>query len=308
MADPIQGWIFGKILDTIYSRFRDVYFRYVKGEDPPEKRIKRIENRHKEEKERLLEHIDRKEERIEVVESRLEVKRKELTVKEQLMESLERKGVSREEIIRKYREEIPLIIINYTSQEPSGWLKEVLNEKYDSIGMSGGGQVIPPDKVPLDIIEGRKTLDDWLDEDIYENRDDRKAVIVYASFVDLRELEWRKDVESRTWTIGEKIPIEDYLTDEDFYRLNEVTDSIRHIEKGDIGFLASRYVTKEELEKIHATQPLIEKELGNPDIKEIADERVQEELAEALHGLVSDPEDVTEGVIREAKIWREEFF
>lgn len=292
-----------------------MWFYKLKGEKPPEVRKKeRIENLEKtlEKKENRLEEKDeiekelikitkRKEEKLDEKREKLNVVRDDLTVKERFIESVERRGVSRKELIRKYTNRIPVIIINYGKNDPKGWLKKKLKEEYDAKGMSGGGMIIPPNRVPKEILNNEKTLNQWLEKDIYENKDERKAVIVHATLADLRDITWRKDFTSMTKTIEEQINIGNYLSD-NFYKIDEVTNSIEHIEKGDIGFLASKYLTESELKKIHNNQSKIERKLGNPNIKELSNEKLKSDLVRILNNYVEDPDNVAEGIIFQAKL------
>lgn len=243
----------------------------------------------------------------EKAQEKLEVVREDLTVRERLIESLEREGVSRRELIRKFDQRIPALIINYTSTNKDNWLKDVLNEKYDSVGLSGGERVIPPDKVPEKLLTEEMTIDEWIEQELFEGQDDREAVIVHASLVDLRYTGWEKNTYAYGDTIEQRITVTDYLEDE-FYKLDEITNSIEHIEQGDIGFLASKYVTDEEMERLHENQNDIEKNLGNPSIKELANEDIEEELIRVLKGVVDDPQNVAEGIIFQASVCKQVFF
>jgi len=310
----IRKYILTKVLDKFFSKVRIWYYK-LRGEKPPEvKRKERIEKLEKnlEKKEnrlderdkierKLIEMTKRKEEKLGKKKEKLNVVREDLTVKERFIEAVERRGVSRKELIRKYTNKIPIIIINYHKNQPKGWLKEILEEKYDAVGLSGGGKIIPPDRVPKKILNKELTLDKWLEKCVYEGKDDRKSIIVHATLADLRNITWKKDFPSQTNTIEEQINVDHYLSN-DFYKMEEVTNSIEHIEKGDIGFLASKYLTKQELKKIHNNQHKIERKLGNPNIKELSNEKIESDLVRILDDHVEDPDNVAEGIIFQAKL------
>lgn len=303
----IEEYVFEKFLDRIFGEARYYYWIYWNGEKPPEvQKEERIEELQEREEE-LLAEMEQKDEKIEEVKDKLDVVRDDLTVRERLIESLEREGISRRELIRKFDERIPALIINYTSTNKDNWLKDVLNEKYDSVGLSGGERVIPPDNVPDALLTEEMTIDEWIEEELFEGKDDREAVIVHASLVDLRYTGWEKNTHAYGDTIEQRISVTDYLED-GFYKLDEITNSIEHIEKGDIGFLAGKYVTRKEMKEIHENQNEIEERLGNPDIKELGDEETKAELVEVLDEYVANPENVASGIIFQARICREVFF
>lgn len=80
------------------------------------------------------------------------------------------------------------------------------------------------------------------------------------------------------------------------------------IEKGDIAFFVSKSVSPEELDDIHEAQSQIEDELGNPDVKQLAEQVSLEQLIGALAPYVSDPQSVAESVKEEAGIWKEQLY
>lgn len=302
----IEEYLFEKFLDRISGRLRRYYWIYWKGEKPPEVQKEEKIEKLQEREENLLAEMKEKDDQIEEVESRLEIIRDDLTVRERLIESLDRDGVRRTELLDKYDDEIPFIVINYNKNEPDRWLIEKLKEEYNAEGLSGGGAVIPPEEVPDNLKNNKRSIDNWWEENILE--EGKKILLVHATLGDLRNVTWHDDFPKySTWTIQEAIDVEDYLPD-DFYELDEVTNSIEHIEKGDIGFLASKYVTRQEIKSIHENQKKIEKRLGNPNIRELGNEEMKPELAEVLDGYVADPENVASGVIFQAKICREVFF
>lgn len=311
MVGILEDYLISKLIDQFVSKVRIWYYK-LQGKKPPElqakEKIEKLENNleEKEKKEKqLLDLVEKREEKIKIKKDKLKEVRENLSVKERFIESVERKGISRKELIRKYSNEIPIIILNYGMSQPNGWIKDILKEKFNAVGISGG-RVIPPDQIPEDLIKGEINIDEWLDKYLYEGRDDRKAAIAYATLADYRNTAWRKDIpNSGTYTIEDqleqKIDISNYLSKK-FYRLEEVTNSIEHIEKGDIGFLASKYLTKDELKNIHKNQQKIEKELGNPNLKELASKDIKQDLIENLNQYVSDTENVAEGIISQAEL------
>jgi len=109
-----------------------------------------------------------------------------------------------------------------------------------------------------------------------------------------------KQKEPRHFMIGEVLKIDDLLTDEQI--VNKLSIS-RMIIDGDIVWLASTILPPKELDLLHKNQELIETDLGNPSLRELANEEMVGKLNSVLLNYVSNPEEVSKSIVDEAKFW-----
>ena len=76
------------------------------------------------------------------------------------------------------------------------------------------------------------------------------------------------------------------------------------IRDGDIVWLASHMLSGDELEIIHNQQALIENELSNPTLKELANNDILEKLSTTLHNHgINNHLSIAKAIIDEAKFW-----
>ena len=93
--------------------------------------------------------------------------------------------------------------------------------------------------------------------------------------------------------------IEDIFTEE---QINKISIS-QIIRDGDIGWLASSILPEKELDNLLKNQKVIEKELGNLSLRELADDNKIAKIKELLTPLINKPQELAKAIVEEAKFW-----
>ena len=278
------------------------------------------------------ERLEQKDEKIhekerKLTEIRTEIKEKENRISrfERIMRSLEKEGVKRRELLKKYERPLPVILLAYTNQKsPLGtsnsFVRDELSERLDLQWYGGHDAVIPPRAVKEAGIESIEDFEEVMEEIFEDGEDDRYAVIKYATVVDLAgEVYWHNNLPyaSSSETVAEALDMEDILEDDEFLNLiseKEKEALERIIREGDIGFFSSRWVEETDLDRIHDNQTKIEfqlnEELPELNLANLASKEAPEALFEVLSNYLrlsdSEVRQVAEDINDEAKIWREE--
>lgn len=298
-----------------------------KMEDELEKVNEKLQ-RNRIQKERLEEErtrVDEKEDKIAEIESEISEKRNRISRFERIMQSLEREGITRREVIKKYERPLPVVLVAYTKQEsPLGtgnkFVRQALSEKFDMQWYGGHDAVIPPRKVKRAGIEGLEDIERLMEEEVFEGQEDRYAVIKHATVVDLAgEVYWKNNIpyDTEAETVAEALDMEEILESEEFLDLISAEDRDaleRVIREGDIGFFASRWVEESDLDNIHEHQTEIERQIGEdlPDLNlsNLASEQSQDVLVDVVGDYVNLPEEeleeLAENIQTHAQIWKEE--
>lgn len=282
----------------------------------------------KAEKERLEkkdEKINEKEQKLTEVRTEVEEKENRISRFERIMRSLEREGVKRRELLKKYERPLPVILLAYTNQKsPLGtsnsFVRDELSERLDMQWYGGHDAVIPPRATKEAGIEAIEDFGEVMEEIFEDGETDRYAVIKYATIVDLAgEVYWHNNLpyDTSSETVAEALDMADILEDAEFLNLisEKEKDALeRIIREGDIGFFSSRWVEESDLDQIHDNQVEIEqrlsKKLPELNLTNLASEEAPEALFEVLSDYLRLPDSevrqVAEDINDEAKIWREE--
>lgn len=290
-----------------------------KGNDQALKILRAEKDKHLEDKEKEIEEkekrIEKKEERISEIEGRL-------SDFERITRSLKNESVARQRLINRYWKPLHAVIICFANQKDADgetlhFVKKQLEENHTIHHLAGTTYIIPPASIPEKLKEkqySRENLKEWIEEDIYSDYPGAKSTISFAGVFDLRNVYSRSDHDpddrvSLFSTIDEELQLEEIFSDEDFSKLlaSSGVNLTKTIEQGDVAFFASKSVSTEELDKIHENQEKIENQLGNPNLKELA-EKDQSSISQALKPYVSDSESVAESVIEQANIWTRELY
>ena len=248
----------------------------------------------------------------------------ELSDFERIVESIQDDSVARKRLIENYWKPLHAMVACFTKSKvktdkgETNFVLEALRDGRDAEQITGSTFIVPPKDVPERVKanpDSREALEEWVREKVYADHPEALAHIAMLGLVDLRNVYSSSDYEADNLphffsTVDWEFDLEDIFDSEDFSRLlaNESVNLAELIEKGDIAFFASKSVSSEELDDIHEEQEGIEKELGNPDVKELASEISPETLASALASYVVDPERVAESVKDEAKLWSEQLY
>ena len=231
--------------------------------------------------------------------------------KVRILSALKRRALSINKLIEKYDKPLNVIFISYSTQKDRGrggriqeahFIKGEL-EKYHAKYLGGTDSVIPPAYVPTWIKDG-KDLKRWFSRNILRGR---YCKLKLLALVDIkRKAYWDtllpyKQTHPIHKNIGEVLNVKDLFTEQQIRRiaLGEI------IVNGDIAWLASTILVGDELEVILNNQSLIEKELGNPSLRNLATDSGKNDLSRVLSKFIQHPSNVADKIIAEAKFWQE---
>jgi DNA-binding protein H-NS len=257
-------------------------------------------------------------------ETEIEDFKQEISDYERIIESIQDDGVARKRLIENYWKPLHALVACFTKSKvdtdegETNFVLEALRRGRNVEQITGSAYIVPPKDVPSQIKsnpDSRAALESWIEDEVYADHPDALAHIAMFGLVDLRNVYSSSDYEEDDLphffsTVDWEFDLEDIFDSEDFSRLlaNESVNLTEIIENGDIAFFVSKSVSPEELDEIHEAQTNIEDELGNPDVKQLADNVSLEELFGVLAPYVSDPQSVAESVKDEARIWKEQLY
>lgn len=279
-------WILLKIADTVFGKLVGNYLeenfpRLFKNKNKEllrmrESRIRELEGK------RSAEKVEHEEERIRII------------------NALKRKSVSTDKLIDKYTKPLNAILISYSAQEEGSFIKVEL-EKYNAKYLGGTTSLIPPSKVPK-YIKTNKDLSRWFKRNILKKRHCKIRFIVLFDL--------KKDAFWGTFltyiqkaplhrSIGDVLTIDDLFTEEEINKI-ALAEVIRD---GDIAWLASTVLDGKELDIILKNQIVIEKQLGNPTLKQLSSEKMKSQLAKLFKPFIKKPSLIAKAIVDEAKFW-----
>jgi len=326
----ILSKLFGEVWRPLRRKAWNAVGKKTHGQRVEEEfeRVKEELQEAKAEKERLEkkdEKINEKERKLTEIQTEVREKENRISRFERIMRSLEREGVKRRELLKKYERPLPVILLAYTNQKsPLGtsnsFVRDELSERLDLQWYGGHDAVIPPRAVKEAGIEGIDDFEVVMEEIFEDEENDRYAVIKYATIVDLAgEVYWYNNLpyDTSSETVAEALDMEDILEDAEFLDLisEKEKDALeRIIREGDIGFFSSRWVEESDLDRIHDNQAKIEQhlneELPELNLTNLASEEAPEALFDVLSNFLhlsdSEVRQVAKDINEEAKIWREE--
>ncbi len=299
--ESIIGWFVSKVLDKIISIFSKKKKQEIQNQSFIDLLIE--ENRN------LKQDVETKNKKIEEALSDKEKTEKDYSY---VITSLKRKGISKENLVKKYSKPLPIIIFQYANQKVDGknfkFIKTEIEKNYGSKNLGGALSIIPPSKVPKNL-STRKDLEEWFEKEIYSKYQNAKCIISLLAVIDLKNIYWKKDYDYETnyKTIGEVLEIEDIFsiqTISEALALSQIS-IVDPIIAGDIGFLASRFMNDKDLKKIHDNQQKIEDTLKNPSLKDLATDSMLSNITTALSSYFDNSEEISKQLISEAKFWVE---
>jgi len=293
-------YIIGAIVSWIISNILDKLFRRKTG-----KEILEISNR------RLIALLEEREREI----TQLEKENRRNRIKNQsIFQSIKQSGLSVEKLLSEYNKPLNAILISAYSQkkpgitiygEPDKFILREL-ERFDGRHLGSGVYLIPPKKVPANMKNGND-LKEWFEEDILKNR---FCVLKFLILFDIRKnafwmnyLQYTQ-IRKNASTIGEVLALEDIFSED---QIAKTTTIAKIISKGDIGWLAHKYVSEDDLSIIRINQKLIENKLGNPTLRELALGNYRRRLQSVLEEFkIQNYEEATQLIISEAQFWNRE--
>lgn len=282
----VFGWIIAKVLDRFFPKSKE------------NENILRIYELRLKEKEKSIEKLRRESRRQEAERYRF-------------IQALKRSGLSVSKLVERYDKPLNAIIVSYANQiEPtdSGRTKKskfVLEEleKYGVKYLGATDALIPPARVPKHI-RNREHLKAWFEAEILKKR---YCKLKFLILFDLRNKSYwdtilpYEQIDPKHFTLGEVLSVEDLFTEEQIKKM-ALGDIIRD---GDIAWLASPVLTTSELQVIHSNQTSIEKDLGNPSLRELSDDKeTRNRLSKVLSKYgIRKPDLVSKAIIDEARFW-----
>ena len=293
----IVSWITSSILNKLFRK-------------KTTKEVLELNNR------RLIELLEEHEKVISKLEK--ESKKKELE-ESSIFESIRRSGLSTEklmnELIDEYHRPLNAILIcTYFQKIPDGTLygkdkKFVFEElqRYECKSLGGGIYLIPPKNVP-DGIHDNNDLHKWFDTEILK---DKYCKLKFLLLVDLRKKAyWMNNLPYQPSdnpfhrihrNIGEVLSLEDIFNED---HISQTTTIAKIISHGDIGWLAHKHVSENDLVTIRLNQSSIENKLGKPTLRELALGNYRSKLKTVLEEFdIQNPEEAAKLIISEAQYW-----
>jgi uncharacterized protein (UPF0335 family) len=287
-----------------------------------------VNRRNKEGNQKVVERMERlREEKKELrreKQTEIEDFKNELSDYERIIESIQDESVARKRLIENYWKPLHALVACFTKskvdtdESEKNFVLDALRRGRDVEQITGSTYIVPPKDVPNQIKskpDSRAALETWIEDEVYSDYPDALAHIAMFGLVDLRNVYSSSDYEADDLphffsTVDWEFDLEDIFDSEDFSRLlaNESVNLTELIEKGDIAFFVSKSVSPEELDDIHEAQTQVEEELGNPNVKQLAEQVSLEQLIEVLAPYVSDPKSVAESVKEEAGIWNDQLY
>lgn len=313
-----------KVVEDIYSRVKR--WLGIEEESDEEKLVEVLETENqilrqekrelRDEKESLHEKLDEKETRLTEKREELESQVETVSQSDRILDVLERQGISRKMLVERYDEGIRVILMSFGHQnDPQGktdkFIKRKLKEEYDAEHTAMGMYVVPPNSVPEEVRDA-DDLEAWIHGEIYGEYEDYSSIVTFGAVLGLDDIYTRTDyAETKgSWkTVYQAIDFGEELGNKgfvDFIQSSPISP-IEPIQDGDLAFFASRVVTGDELETIHRKQKEIERQLGNPNLRELADKKMRKEISETLGDYISKPEEVADAMVEEANLLHEEF-
>lgn len=240
---------------------------------------------------------------------------------ERIIRTLQEENISKEGLVEDYWRSLPVVLLSFAQQRDADgnerkFLREYLEENHSATHLTSFTWVIPPAEVPkrLKKKSNRNEIRDWLSEEVYEEYPGHRAVIPFATVVDLKNIYSQSDyseieVEDFYETIDRELGVDKIFSDDDFSRLlaSENVDLAEIIQSGRITFFVSKSLSASELETIFRNQGEIQDSLDNPSLRELANDDMVDDLANVLSRYLDNPYEVARSAVEEAKLWHREF-
>lgn len=290
---PVYSWIIVKFINKIFRK-------------KTAKEVLELNNG------RLIELLEKRDNTISELE--IENKKKEIE-KLSIFQSIQKSGLSTQKLIAEYNRPINAILIcTYFQKIPDGTLygkdeKFVFKELqcYNPKSLGGGIYLIPPKNVPKKIHD-KNSLHEWFDAEILKGR---YCKLKFLLLVDLRKnAYWMNNLLYQPTdnpfhrihrNIGEVLSPEDIFSEGQILRTTTIA---KIISNGDIGWLAHKHVSEDDLAILRLNQLAIESKIGKPSLRELVEGNYQGKLKTVLEEYgIHNSEEVAKSIISEAKFW-----
>jgi len=298
VADTVLGWTIGKTLDQTFpnlfgrknKEIIELYEKRLKEKDQAiekkERHLKRTEKKHQKSKEEADEERKR------------------------IIDSLKRRSISTNKLIEKYDDSLNAIVFSYSNQgeivdgktKSTKFIREAV-EPFNAKYLGGTDVLIPPSKVPV-WIKNQNDLKKWFERNILKGR---YCKVKFLVLFDLKKKAFWENYlpyqqkRPNHFSIGEQLSVDDLFTEEQINKIS-LGEIIR---EGDIAWLASTILSGDELERVLRNQGLIEKKLGKPSLRIVAQDDFTENLSEVLKEYVAKSDELAQAIVDEAKFWHD---
>ncbi len=294
-------FVFGPIYSLIIGKFINKIFRKKTA-----KEVLELNNG------RLIELLEKRDATI----SKLDIENKKKEIEKlSIFQSIQKSGLLTEKLIAEYNRPINAILIcTYFQKIPDGTLygkdeKFVFKELqcYNAKSLGGGIFLIPPKNVPKKIHD-KNSLHKWFSAEVLK---DRYCKLKFLLLVDLREnAYWMNNLPyqppNNRWhkihrNIGEVLSPEDIFSEG---QISRTTTIAKIISNGDIGWLAHKHVSEDDLAILRLNQLAMENRIGKPSLRELVEGDYQGKLKTVLEEYgIHNSEEVAKSIISEAKFW-----
>lgn len=233
-----------------------------------------------------------------------------------LLSAMNKYNISKEKLINSYWGKLHTIILTFDTQKDEEmntdkFVRDKLKEDYNLENLDSKTWVVPPKHVPDKLKKPSmksKNIENWIENEIYNEYPNHKAKIYLASIADLNKMYSRNDHTDyspfKSRLVKDVFDLEDLFDKDDITKIlhKEGISIIELIEDGDIAFLASNSITTKELNKLIPHINEIEDELSNPSLGEIKTMNPSK-IEPLIKEYVSDENDVSKEIVETANLF-----
>jgi hypothetical protein len=248
-----------------------------------------------------VEKADELDEEKEHIEEKLEQQKR-------VLDLMERNGYDRRRLIERYRKDAALSVLLIAAADKTdenSYLKDKLDEEYNSESVTGALKIIPPEKIPKEI-ESDEDIEDWI-EMLVENQpnDTPPSGIFFATMKDLHQIYSEVDTNEfdMSWTTVSEV-VDNVLTVDDMQGLINAApiSPADLILDGDLLFLAKGALPSSEMNKIdQECQKKVMNDLNDPNLRTLAQDITEQTLASSLKDFTDTPEKTASALLEEAE-------
>ena len=304
MLDIILIQTVKEVVSASVTRFLSILGIKI-GDDEPDEEVReeRIELIH------LLarSHQEQVAENAEIDKEKQDIEEK-FEQQKRVLNLMDRNGYNRRMLIERYHNDAALSVLLIAAAdktEENTYLKDKLDEEYNAESVTGALKIIPPEKIPEEI-DDNGDIKHWI-SNLVENQpsDTPPSGVYFATMKDLHQIYSEVDTNEfdMSWTTVSDV-VDNVLSVDDMQGLiNSAPISPTDlILDGDILFLAKGALPSSEEERItQECQEKVMENLGDPDLRTLAQDIPEERLASPLEDYTDTPQKTASALIKEAE-------
>ncbi|ELY69947.1 hypothetical protein C489_03331 [Natrinema versiforme JCM 10478] len=237
------------------------------------------------------------------LEARLEQQRR-------VIDLMDRKGYDREMLVKRYEKDSELYVLLIAAadkdaeEEENSYLKDKLNNEYDAEAIAGALKIIPPHQIP-ESIASDEDVEEWACQLVEKQPDESPPSGIYlATRKNLESIYSEIDTKKfdNGWKTASEV-IDQVLGTDDLQGLinSAPVTPVSLVQDGDLLFLAHGALPDSEIETIDKHQPDIANDLGDPNLRELAEEISTEGMAIKLDVYTDNPKKTASALLDEAE-------